>query len=55
MQIKTTLRFYLTIIKNTTTNKCYKILHQPSSRTPLPTNAGEDAGKKNPHILLVGV
>jgi hypothetical protein len=43
MQIKTTLRFHLTLvriatIKNTTT-----------------TNVGEDAGKRNPHILLMGM
>jgi hypothetical protein len=26
-----------------------------SSRTPPPTNAGKDMGKKNPHTLLVGI
>jgi hypothetical protein len=43
MQIKTTLRFYLTpvrivIIKNTTN-----------------TSVGEDVGKRNPNPLLVGM
>jgi hypothetical protein len=36
MQIKTTLRFYLTPVR------------MLSSRTPPPTNAGEDPGKKEP-------
>jgi hypothetical protein len=26
-----------------------------SSKTPSTTNAGEDAGKRNPHTLLVGM
>jgi hypothetical protein len=44
MQIKTTIRFHLTlvriaIIKNTTTNKC----------------VGEDVGKRNPRTLLAGM
>jgi hypothetical protein len=44
MQIKSTLRFYLipvriATIKNTTSNKCWR-------------GCG---GKKNPHILVVGI
>jgi hypothetical protein len=27
----------------------------PSSRKQTTTNAGEDAGKKNPHAVLVGI
>jgi hypothetical protein len=38
MQIKTTLRFYLTTVRMNTTKK----------------NAGEDVGKRNPHTLLMG-
>jgi hypothetical protein len=44
MQIKTTLRFYLTPVRIAT------------SRTPRTTNVGEDAVRgRNPHILLVGM
>jgi hypothetical protein len=39
IQIKTTLRFHLTPVR--------------IARTPPPTNVGEDAGKRNPHTLLV--
>jgi hypothetical protein len=42
MQIKTTLRFYLTLVR------------MVSSRTQTTTNVGKDVGKKNPHTLLVG-
>jgi hypothetical protein len=42
MEIKTTLRFYLTPIRIATI------------RTPS-TNVGEDVGKRNPHTLLVGM
>jgi hypothetical protein len=42
MQIKTTLRFHLSLVRIATL------------RTSPPTNVGEDAGKRNPHTLLVG-
>jgi hypothetical protein len=41
MQIKTTLRFHLTTVRI-------------SSRTPPPTNVGEDAGKKEPSYTAGG-
>jgi hypothetical protein len=44
MHIKTKLIFYLT--------SCRTAL---SSRTPPTTNVGEDARKRNPHTLLVGM
>jgi hypothetical protein len=43
MQIKITLQFWLTLVRIVTI------------RTQTTTNVGEDARKRNPHTLLVGM